>query len=273
MSTLKGLHEQYRGYLSQLAEKGQAGITIQKASEILQLPYEKTKLILIRLAKSGWLFRIKQGLYIPVPNFVDSEDVFAEEPWIIASAVFDPCYIGGWDAISYWGLTEQIFNETFVFTVNPLRQTKQEYLNHTFVVHQVPESSFFGLQTIWKQDIRLELSNPSRTLIDFLALPQNFGGIVPVYEIFKNYLESDHCDLDQLVDYACRLKNKAVSKRLGFLLECESKLNKQRDCQLHENMSHGNVKLVPQTKCPRLITKWRLWVPESWKEKYYDTKT
>ena len=39
-----------------------------------------------------------------------------DESWVLARAVFEPCYIGGWSAAEHWGFTEQIFNSTMVFT-------------------------------------------------------------------------------------------------------------------------------------------------------------
>ena len=33
-----------------------------------------------------------------------------EDPLVIAEKLFSPCYVGGWSAAEYWGITEQIFN-------------------------------------------------------------------------------------------------------------------------------------------------------------------
>jgi len=173
-------------------------------------------------AKSGWLFRIKQGLYIPVPAIIEDGELFAEDPWVIANALFSPCYIDGWDAVSHWDLTEQIFNHTFVYTQAPQKKSKHEYLNHTFIVHKVPKEQFFGPKIIWKQRIKLMISDPSRTMIDFLDTPHLFGGSTTLYEVFSEYLKSEHKDIGLLVNYALGMRNKAILKRLGFLLEYEN---------------------------------------------------
>lgn len=267
MTELKGFDANYRRYFSQLAGRSQGPITIQDASTILRVPYSTAKHILARLAKSGWLFRIKNGLYIPVPPTTQDGKPFVEDPWVIANTLFNPCYIGGWDAVSYWDLTDQIFNHTFVYTQTPQKKSKQEYLNHTFIVHTVPKEQFIGLKAVWKQTIKIMVSDPSRTVIDFLDAPHLFGGSAPLYEVFLEYLKSEHKDINLLVTYGLGMKNKAILKRLGFLLEYKGLMTPDISHKLLENMSAGKVKLIPTQDCPKLITKWQLWVPDHWKKK------
>ena len=266
MAELKGFDTHYRHYFSLLAGRSRGPITIQQATTILKVPYPKTKSILVRLAKSGWLFRIKQGLYIPIPLTLIEGEPFAEDPWVIASALFSPCYIGGWDAVSHWDLTDQIFNHTFVYTQAPQKKSEQEYLSHTFIVHKVPKERFFGLKTVWKKNVKLMVSDPSRTLIDFLDTPHLFGGMEALYEVFVEYLRSEYKDIELLGHYALKMSNRAIVKRLGFLLENEG-IAGPVISQLSKNMSAGKVKLIPTLDCPKLITRWQLWIPDGGKEK------
>lgn len=267
MTKLKGFDAQYRHYFSQLAGRSQGPITIQQASLALKVPYDTAKYILARLAKSGWLFRIKQGLYIPVPPTIENGQPFAEDPWVIANALFDPCYIGGWDAVSHWDLTDQIFNHTFIYTQAPQKKSKQEYLNHIFIVHKVPKEQFFGLKIVWKKTAKLMISDPSRTIIDFLDTPHLLGGSATLYEVFSEYLKSEHKDINLLTNYALGMRNKAILKRLGFLLDYEGLMTSEINRKFLDNMSSGKVKFIPTQACPKLITKWQLWVPDRWKEK------
>lgn len=69
---------------------------------------------------------------------------------------------------------------------------------------------------------------------------------------------------ETLVQYAKRLGNGAVFKRLGFLAERQGRDGSiVSACQ--RNMTEGKAKLDPALASPRLIGRWRLWVPESWK--------
>ena len=71
-----------------------------------------------------------------------------------------------------------------------------------------------------------------------------------------------------MIEYAKRLNNGAVFKRLGFLMERFAPDLKTAIDECKSRQTKGNVKLDPALKSKRLITRWRLWVPESWlKEK------
>ena len=63
------------------------------------------------------------------------------------------------------------------------------------------------------------ISDPSRTLIDTLDAPELGGGIRHVAEVLDSYFGSEYLDESLLLEYAERLGNRTVFKRLGYLLE------------------------------------------------------
>ena len=67
-----------------------------------------------------------------------------------------------------------------------------------------------------------------------------------------------------LLDYASRLGNGAVFKRLGFLLEKFSPADQEAIVQCRERLTTGNAKLDPALETDKLVTRWRLWVPQRW---------
>ena len=91
--------------------------------------------------------------------------------------------------------------------------------------------------------------------------------------MFSNYLKSENKDLKLLIEYAKRLGNGAVFKRLGFLLERFAlRPNIFLSTTVKAQLTTGNVKFDPALESGKLITRWRLWVPESWtnpKKKIY----
>ena len=52
-------------------------------------------------------------------------------------------------------------------------------------------------------------------------------------------------------------------KRLGFLAE-RSGAGSELSGSCRQHLTAGNAKLDPALKCPRLITRWKLRVPEAW---------
>jgi predicted transcriptional regulator of viral defense system len=83
--------------------------------------------------------------------------------------------------------------------------------------------------------------------------------------MFKNYLASENKNISLLIEYADRLGNGAVFKRLGFLLEKFTEDEQIFIKQCRERLTKGNAKLDPLLKADNLVTRWRLWVPERWK--------
>ncbi len=79
------------------------------------------------------------------------------------------------------------------------------------------------------------------------------------------YLGSENKNLELLIEYGDRIGNGAVFKRLGFLLEkiAPDEIKAIEGCQ--NRLTAGNAKLDPNLNNIKLITRWRLWVPENWK--------
>jgi predicted transcriptional regulator of viral defense system len=97
-----------------------------------------------------------------------------------------------------------------------------------------------------------------------LTDPKLGGGIRSTTDMFFNYLKSEKKDLELLINYAKRLRNGDVFKRLGFLLERYAPEQKTAIDECKSQLTTGNVKLDPALKGDKLITRWRLWVPNSW---------
>ena len=89
--------------------------------------------------------------------------------------------------------------------------------------------------------------------------------IVHAAECFDAYLRSEHKNTGKLVNYADRLGNGAVFKRLGFLAERQP-LAGDLVPEAKLRLTKGHAKLDPALECERLITRWRLRVPEPWKD-------
>ena len=242
-----------------------AGDVVQTDDVIQALGLSRTQASkqLSRWASQGWLRRVGKGIYFPVQlTLLDAEQV-VEDPWVLVPPLFDPSYIGGRTAAEYWDLTEQIFRDLVVFTAQTVRKHEVEQQNTIYVLKHVAEDMIFGTKTVWRGQTKISVSDIHRTIIDIVADPALGGGIQHVADCLEQYLRNSESDLAKLISYAERLGNGAVFKRLGFLAERASLGSKLADmCRGH--LTKGNAKLDPAYECPRLVTRWRLWVPESW---------
>ena len=122
----------------------------------------------------------------------------------------------------------------------------------------------YGLKPVWKGEVKMLVSDPTRTLIDILNDPALGGGIRPTVDVFRAYISSQYFDAKLMINYAQKLRNGAVFKRLGFILERVLPTEKEAISACQKAITKGNAKLDPNLPAERLITKWKLWVPENW---------
>jgi predicted transcriptional regulator of viral defense system len=237
--------------------------TVSAASKMLGTSNAETAKTLARWAEQGWLTRIRRGLYAVVPiEAVDTKQTL-EDTWIIIPELFSPCYIGGWSATEHWDLTEQLFRDICVLTEKQVIHKKQEIHNISFMLTHIPSSLNFGTKTVWKKNKKIQVSDPSKTILDMLYIPQLGGGIQHVIDCFKEYIISPHSNLEQLIEYAIKLNIGAVFKRLGFL---SSKLigeNEPITLVCHQHLTKGITHIDPSFKEGKLVGYWRLIVPEN----------
>jgi predicted transcriptional regulator of viral defense system len=122
----------------------------------------------------------------------------------------------------------------------------------------------FGLKPVWRGQVKISVSDPTRTILDMLSDPQLGGGIRSTVDVFRDYLRSENKKIDLLIEYADRLGNGSIFKRLGFLLEqfAQDEQNMIKLCQTR--LTKGNSKLDPKLPGDKLVTRWRLWTPKNW---------
>jgi predicted transcriptional regulator of viral defense system len=198
---------------------------------------------------------------VPVPLESSTSDIALDDAWAVAERLFAPCYIGGWSAAEHWGLTEQVFRSTLAFTTRRPRARRVESHGAVFMVRTVTNHAMFGLKPVWRGRLKVSVSDPTRTMLDLLDTPTLGGGIRSVADMLKGYLASQYCDPQLLIRYAEQLGNKAVFKRLGYLLStfCVSETELVDACR--SRLSAGNAKLDPRLPADKLVTAWRLWIP------------
>jgi predicted transcriptional regulator of viral defense system len=258
----QGLKAERRKNLAKLLSAEKGAITIDSASKILGWDREKTQIFLSSLSRSGWLKSIKPGVFVPVPLESDETVLTEENAFVLAHYLYGSCYIGGWSAASFWGLTDQIFMKTWVMASTSVRKKEETKSGHTFLLRHIPESYFFGLHNEWIKQDKVLISDPHKTIIDFANFVKDFD-LYGLLDLFTEYLKSDYKNLDVLLDYAAQSGNRAVFKRIGFLLELLEPAAITHINRCLQNISKGVSELSPGTKSNVYNKKWRLRVPES----------
>lgn len=161
------------------------------------------------MKNNGWVIRLKRGVYAiaaygPAPH-----------EFIIAMALVTPSTISHWTAMHYHHITEQTPHKIFASTPRgtsiPRSLTDTSY---RFI--QVKKEHYFGIETIWVDDMKVQITNIEKTLLDGLTSPEYCGDFNEVLHAFK--VAKERIRIPIIVEYALKLQ-KAVAKRLGLILE------------------------------------------------------
>lgn len=264
---LKGIGKIDRERIAAILRGTKGTVSVNEAARILDTTSTDAAKMLSRWSKKGWMSRVRRGLYVPVPLESRTADVPLEDPWLVAERLFSPCYIGGWSAAEHFDLTEQIFNTVLVMTIQKPRSRELDIKGTAFLLRSVSEKALFGLKPVWRGQAKISVSDPTRTMLDMLMDPVLGGGIRSVRDMLKNYLKSKDRDLGLLIGYAERLGNGAVFKRLGFLLELTAPEEAETIAACKQKLTSGNAIFDSKLNNNKLVTRWRLWVPENWKRK------
>lgn len=238
-------------------------IRIENVIAALGLDRKSAAKTLARWCAQGWLQRVGRGIYTAIPLDARATEQVLEDPWILVPSLFDSAYIGGWTAAEHWDLTEQLFRDIFVFTTRNIRARRRDVHGITFLLRHIQPDALFGTRNIWRGQIKVQVSDIHRTIIDMLADPAVGGGIRHVAECFAAYFRLKEANSETLIQYAERLGNGAVFKRMGFLAETIPDQKALAEA-CGKRLTHGNAKLDPALECPRLIRRWRLWIPKTW---------
>ena len=241
-------------------------IKIDDVVRTLSVGRTEASKLLSRWVRQGWLRRVGSGIYVSATlDLLESEHVLTD-PWVLVPPLYGPAYIGGRTAAEHWDLTEQLFRDIVVMTAQPVRKGQDERHGAQFILHHIQEKNIFGTRTVWRCSSKVSVSDVHRTIIDMLNNPTVGGGFQHVSDCFTAFLKRLDRKDELLVEYAERLGNGAVFKRLGFLAEQdETTSTLVKDCR--SRLTKGNAYLDSNLKCTRLVSKWHLWIPQSWVEK------
>lgn len=254
-----------RERLSAVLRAAREVVSVDTVAKTLGIDRRRAAQLLSRWRKQGWLRRVGHGLYVPVPLDLSGSEQIIGDPWVLVPTLFGQSYVGGWTAAHHWELTEQLFNETVVFTTRRVLAKRVTAQGAVFVLHKVLARRLFGLKTLWRGSEKVAISDAARTLVDMIAAPKVGGGIDHVADCVAAYLSGKTGDRDLLIHYAEQFENGALFKRLGYLAE-----TRLQDSQLatacRKRLTEGYTRLDPALSSPKLVTAWRLWVPARWKD-------
>lgn len=161
-------------------------------------------LVLYRLKKANRVTEVEKGIYT-VKN----------DAFIIASSIAWPSYISLWSALRFHNLTEQVPHSVQVITTKRRRNMRLKISNSEIIFNRTKPKYFFGYNKINYRGSEIFIADPEKTIIDCLLLKK--VSVAEIYDILLKNKKIIHSK--ELMKYALKTGNKALIKRLGYLLE------------------------------------------------------
>ncbi len=261
----KGLTQRESLLISALARQDRKIFSIEDARTVIEGDAKK---IMSSLIKKKWVLPLKRGLYaiVPLDVGVKGADSFILHNFVIASHLVEPYYIGYWSALNHHGLSEQIPRTTFIATTKPKMHLNILDSDYYFVT--IEKRKFFGSLEIEIDGWKISISTPEKTIADCLDHPEHSGGIDEVAKAI--YFNQKDFDFAKIYEFAKRMENLTILKRLGYILEIASLLDTYKDVFKRFTPSKGYPALDPiSPRKGRHNSRWGLLVnveldPQRW---------
>lgn len=177
---------------------------VKAVRDIVKKDAPYTNLLLYRLKKSGNIFEIERGKY-----------TVHKDAFLIASRIVWPSYVSFWSALRFNNLTEQIPHSVWVITTRKRRRREIKFADTTISFVLTKPEYFFGYNKINFKGAEIFVADSEKCIIDGVLFRRI--SVSEIFSILKSNLKS--LSTKRLLDYAIKTKNKALIKRLGFMLD------------------------------------------------------
>lgn len=255
---MKTLGPQAAQLVTSLHEENKPVFRLEDVQRILGLEEPSTRSLVRKLVNRGVATRLKPGLFILVPFELGKEMEYMGNPLIVARELAGgkDYYISHGTALEIHGMVTQPQLVVHVTTLEKHRPIRIMGAEFRFITSG--KDYFFGLADHWitKQE-RIRISDPERTVIDGLRMPEYCGGIT---ELAKGvWIKKQELNDGKLVDYALRMDVGAVVRRLGYIMELYEIGSLKSRNRLRDRLTNTYVKLDPLLPAEgKFLRKWRL---------------
>jgi len=204
--------------ITKLASQGRSIFSINEVQELIGKSYSTIIKDLRRLVHAGWVVKLSPGIYALVPLSAGEEAIPEANRYVIARELIKPApyYLSHDSAFELHNmLTRPV---TTVTISSPRRLANRTVLKVPYRFVFTKSEKIWGISSMWiTPDEQVQVSDMERTILDGLARPELCAGISEVATGL--WIRKDDLDWEKLIFYSQKLRNHAVAKRLGYLLE------------------------------------------------------
>jgi len=256
--SLKTLGPQAARLVTSLHEDNKTVFRLEDVERILGLEEPSTRSLVRKLVNRGVAARLKPGLFILVPFELGREREYMGNPLIVARELAGgkDYYLSHGTAMEIHGMVTQ--PQLVIHVTTPVKRRPIRIMGTEFRFIVTGKDGFFGLTDHWvtKQE-KVRISDPERTVLDGLRMPEYCGGLT---ELAKGiWIKNEDLNAGKLVDYALRMDVGAAIRRLGYIMELYDIGTPENRDRLRHRLTDTYANLDPLLPAEgKYLRKWRL---------------
>ena len=174
-----------------------------------------------RLSDSGWILRLKRGVYL-VPPRIPAGGKYSPGIALILQKLMEEVQgryqICGPTAFNFYGLDDQIPSVTNLY--NNRISGKRSIGSLAFQFIKVADERLGAVNALrTREDMEMNYSSKARTLMDAVYDWSRFNSLPRGYEWIKEEIKNEPKLASELIEATAKFGNMATIRRIGYLLD------------------------------------------------------
>ncbi len=188
---------------------------------VLNISESQERSLLYRLSDSGWILRLKRGVYL-VPPRIPAGGKYSPGVALILKKLMEEeqgrYQICGPSAFNFYGLDDQIPNVTYLY--NNRISGKRSIGSLAFQFIKVSDERLGAINAVLTRENReMVYSSKARTLMDAVYDWSRFNSLPQGYDWIKAEIKKESKLASELIEVTARYGNMATIRRIGYLLD------------------------------------------------------
>jgi len=188
---------------------------------ILDISASQERDLFRRLSDSGWILRLKRGLYL-VPPRIPAGGKYSPGTALILQKLMEEekgrYQICGPPAFNFYGFDDQIPSVTYLY--NNRISGKRSIGSLAFQFIKVADERLGAINAVrTREDIEMIYSSRARTLMDAVYDWYRFNSLPRGYEWIKEEVKNEPKFASEFIDVTAKYGNVATIRRIGYLLD------------------------------------------------------
>ena len=188
---------------------------------ILNITESQERSLLHRLSNSGWIVRLKRGVYLFPPR-IPAGGKYSPGSALILQKLMEEekgrYQICGPPAFNFYGLDDQIPSVTYLY--NNRISGKRSIGSLAFQFIKVADERLGDINDVrTREDIEIIYSSRARTLMDAVYDWYRFNSLPRGYEWIKKEIKNEPKFTSEFIEVTAKYGNVATIRRVGYLLD------------------------------------------------------